>query len=259
MMEKMNDIPEIGDLVVVTVTKVEKFGAEVKLDEYKDLNGFIHIAEVANGWVRYIRDHLREGQKTVCKVLQIDSRRKSVDLSLKRVNEHQKREKISEWKNDQKAEKLMELVSASLKKSPEECMTEFGNELIEKYGSLYSAFEEAATEEEDFYKGTKAKWRNAFLKIATQNVQSPFVKIGGTIEMYSLESKGIEKIKNCLDIGEIADATIRYAGAPRYLLKVRDREYKSAEDKLKTIIQTISDNCKKSGVSFEFIRDSKDK
>ena len=258
-MEKMNDIPEIGDLVVVTVTKVEKFGAEVKLDEYKDLNGFIHIAEVANGWVRYIRDHLREGQKTVCKVLQIDSRRKSVDLSLKRVNEHQKREKISEWKNDQKAEKLMELVSASLKKSPEECMTEFGNELIEKYGSLYSAFEEAATEEEDFYKGTKAKWRSAFLKIATQNVQSPFVKIGGTIEMYSLESKGIEKIKNCLDIGEIADATIRYAGAPRYLLKVRDREYKSAEDKLKTIIQNISDNCKKSGVSFEFIRDSKDK
>lgn len=93
-MEKMNDIPEIGDLVVVTVTKVEKFGAEVKLDEYKDLNGFIHIAEVANGWVRYIRDHLREGQKTVCKVLQIDSRRKSVDLSLKRVNEHQKREKF---------------------------------------------------------------------------------------------------------------------------------------------------------------------
>ena len=77
--------------------------------------------------------------------------------------------------------------------------------------------------------------------------------------MYSLESKGIEKIKNCLDIGEIADATIRYAGAPRYLLKVRDREYKSAEDKLKTIIQNISDNCKKSGVSFEFIRDSKDK
>ncbi|MHB1439589.1 MAG: translation initiation factor IF-2 subunit alpha [Cuniculiplasma sp.] len=258
-MERINDVPEVGDLVVVTVTKVEKFGAEVKLDEYTNINGFIHIAEVANGWVRYIRDHLREGQKTVCKVLQVDSRRKSVDLSLKRVNEHQKREKISEWKNDQKAEKLMELVSSTLKKTPEECMKDFGDELVEKYGSLYSAFEEAATEEEDFYKGTRAKWRGAFVKIATQNVQSPFVKIGGTIEMYSLEPKGIDKIKECLDIKEVQDATIQYAGAPRYLLKVRDREYKSAEDKLKNIIQTISDNCKKNGVSFEFARDSKEK
>ncbi|MCL4323837.1 MAG: translation initiation factor IF-2 subunit alpha [Candidatus Thermoplasmatota archaeon] len=258
-MQKTNDIPEIGDLVVVTVTKVEKFGAEVKLDEYKGLNGFIHIAEVANGWVRYIRDHLREGQKTVCKVLQIDSRRKSVDLSLKRVNEHQKREKISEWKNDQKAEKLMELISVSLKKSPEECMIEFGNELVEKYGSLYSAFEEAATEEDDFYSGVRAKWRNAFLKTAMQNVQSPFVKIGGTKFFRDLTSRGIEKIKNCLDIGDVADVTIRYAGAPRYLLKVKEKEYKSAEDKLKNVIQTITDNCKKNGVSFEFIRDSKEK
>lgn len=79
------------------------------------------------------------------------------------------------------------------------------------------------------------------------------------MEIYSLESRGIEKIKNCLDIGDVADVTIRYAGAPRYLLKVKEKEYKSAEDKLKNVIQTITDNCKKNGVSFEFIRDSKEK
>jgi translation initiation factor 2 subunit 1 len=258
-METISESPEIGDLVVVTVVKVEKFGADVKLDEFKNFNGFIHITEVANGWVRYIRDHLREGQKTVCKVLQLDKRRKTVELSLKRVNEHQKREKISEWKNEQKAEKLLELVGVALKKSTQECMLEFGNELVEKYGSLYSAFEEASSEEEEFYKGTKAKWRTSFIKIAKQNVVSPFVKIGGTMEIYSLESRGIEKIKDCLNTGEIDDVTIQYAGAPRYLLKVRDREYKSAEEKLKNTLQSISENCKKSGVSFEFIRDSKEK
>ncbi len=252
-------IPEAGDLVVVTVTKVERFGAEVRLDEYPGVNGFIHIAEVASGWVKYIRDHLREGQKTVCKVLQVDSRKKSVDLSLKRVNEHQKRETISEWKDEQKAEKLLELVATSLKKTPEECMKEFGNQLVETYGSLYGAFEEASSEEEAFQSGSKAKWKTAFIKIAKNNVVSPFVKIGGIIEAYSLEPKGLLKIKESLDIGDVPDATVSYAGAPRYLLKIRDRDYKVAEETLKGILQKISDSCKGNGVTFEFTRDSKEK
>ncbi len=258
-MEKLNEVPEVGDLVVVSILKVEKFGAEVRLDEYPSVNGFIHIAEVANGWVRYIRDHLREGQKTVCKVLQVDNKKKTADLSLKRVNEHQKREKISEWKNQQKAEKLMELVATSLKKSPDQCMQEFGIELIQKYGTLYDAFEEASGEDEDFMPESKAKWKSTFVKIARQNVTSPFVKIGGIMEMYSLDSRGMEKIRESLEIGNVMDVTINYAGAPRYLLKVRDRDYKQAEEKLKTVIQTVSDNCKKNGIPFEFTRESREK
>lgn len=253
------DMPEVGDLVVVTITKVERFGAEARLDEFPKVNGFIHIAEVATGWVKYIRDHLREGQKTVCKVLQVDSRKGTADLSLKRVNEHQKREKISEWKDDQKAVKLMELVATSLKKTPEECMKEFGNNLVETYGSLYSAFEEASSEEESFMPGSKGKWKSAFIKIAKSNVVSPFVKIGGIIEAYSLSPKGILNIKECLNIGDIPDAKVTYAGAPRYLLKIRDKDYKVAEETLKNILQNISDNCKSKGVAFEFTRDSKER
>jgi Translation initiation factor 2, alpha subunit (eIF-2alpha) len=258
-MAERTDIPEAGDLVVVTITKVERFGAEARLDEFPQVNGFIHIAEVASGWVKYIRDHLREGQKTVCKVLQVDGRKRTVDLSLKRVNEHQKREKISEWKDDQKAEKLMELVAASIKKTPQECMKEFGNNLVETYGSLYGAFEEASSEEESFMTDSKAKWKSAFIKIAKSNVISSSVKIGGTIEAYSLSPQGILNLRDCLDVEGFPNTKITYAGAPRYLLKVRDKDYKVAEETLKNILQNIADNCKNKGVAFEFTRDSKEK
>ena len=88
--------PEVGEFVIVTVKTVKPYGAFVTLDEYDNKEGFIHIGEIAAGWIKYIRDYVREGQKLVCKVLRVDPGRGHIDLSLKRVNEHQRREKIQE-------------------------------------------------------------------------------------------------------------------------------------------------------------------
>src|SRR3989454_845138 len=108
--------PEEGELVVCTVNNVKNFGAFGTLDEYEGKEGFIHVAEVSSGWIKYIRDYVREGQKLVCKVLRVDREKGHIDLSLKAVNEHQKREKIQEWKNEQKAEKLLSIAAERLGK-----------------------------------------------------------------------------------------------------------------------------------------------
>jgi len=137
----LKELPEKGELVICTVTKAKGFGAFVELDEYPGTKGFIHIKEVAPGWVKNIRDHVREGQKIVCKVMDVDPSKGYVDLSLKRVNEHQKREKIQQWKNEQKAKKLLEMVGEKVGLSFDECLEKFGYELIKKFGSLYNAFD----------------------------------------------------------------------------------------------------------------------
>lgn len=248
------DLPEVGDLVVVTIKDVKGFGANVKLEEYEGKSGFIHIAEVATGWVKHIRDYLREGQKTVCKVLNVDESRGYVDLSLKRVNEHQKREKISEWKNEQKAEKLLEIVASQLKKTVDECYKEFASELEELYGTLYAAFEDASTNE-NWMPEKKGKWKTVFTKVARENVTLPFVKIGGYIEAYSLAPNGIELIKESLAQGIGENIEIRYAGAPRYRIYVTEKDYKAAEDLLKKSTQSILEYSKKKGVVAEFIRE----
>src|SRR3989449_524132 len=134
--------PDEGELVVCTVTNVKNFGAFVTLDEYENKEGFIHIAEVSSGWIKYIRDYVREGQKVVCKVLKVDPDKGHIDLSLKAVNEHQRREKIQEWKNEQKAENLLGIVATRLGKPVEACWEEFGYALLDSFGSLYRAFEE---------------------------------------------------------------------------------------------------------------------
>lgn len=141
---KRKEYPEEGEFIVGTVTKVQNYGAFVTLDEYQDREGFVHIAEIASGWVKRIRNHIKEKQKVVCKVMSVDESKGHVDLSLKRVNEHQKREKIKEWKNNKKAARLFEMLADQINKTIDECWDEFGSDLVQQYGSLYTAFEEAA-------------------------------------------------------------------------------------------------------------------
>ncbi len=83
--------PEIGDLVVATVTRVVDYGFYVKLDEYAGIEGLVHIQEISTTWVRNVRDHAREGQKLVLKVLRVNPQRNQIDLSLRRVTAEKSR------------------------------------------------------------------------------------------------------------------------------------------------------------------------
>ena len=75
----VKELPETGELVICTVSKAKGFGAFVELEEYPNKRGFIHIKEVASGWVKSIREYTREGQRIVCKVMDIDSSKGYVD------------------------------------------------------------------------------------------------------------------------------------------------------------------------------------
>ncbi len=249
------DYPEVGELVIATVKNIKPYGAFVTLDEYDGKEGFIHIGEVATGWIKYIRDYIREGQKVVCKVMRVDPERGHIDLSLKRVNEHQKREKIQQWKNEKKAEKLFEIVSQRLGKKVEECYEEFGIQLIEHYGSLYDAFEEAAINEDALEdEGFQGDWIEAFVEVAKENITPPYVKISGFIELTTSHPQGIEHIKKVLSNAEDEDVVITYVGAPKYRIQVKADSYKGAEEILSKVAGKIMKEIKKLGGEAEFHR-----
>src|SRR5574342_422316 len=140
-MVRLTEFPEEGELVVGTIREVKPFGAFASLDEFTGKEGFIHIAEVASGWVKYIRDHVREGQKVVCKVTKVDTSKGHIDLSLKQVNEHQRRDKIQAWKNEQRADKLLGIVATRAGMTFDDAVKLFVADLVATFGSLYAAFE----------------------------------------------------------------------------------------------------------------------
>jgi len=56
-------MPEQGEIILATVTKVMDHGAYVTLDEYDDVQGFLHISEIAPGWIRWIFAYFRNSTR----------------------------------------------------------------------------------------------------------------------------------------------------------------------------------------------------
>lgn len=248
--------PEEGELVVCTVVDVKDFAAFVTLDEYNGRRGLIPISEIARGWIKYIRDYIREGQKVVCKVLGVDPNRGHIDLSLKDVNEHQRREKIHEWKNEQKANKWVGFASEA---------TGVDREIIEEaiyreYGLLYPAFEEIVTTGGEAVDrlNLDEPVKESLVTIAHDNVKVPRVTITGLLDLMSPKPDGVNVIRRALRSAQpkIEDVEIDliYIGAPKYRIKVTAPDYKTAERAIEKAATAAVGVVERAGGSGKFIR-----
>jgi len=258
-MVRLSEFPDEGDLVVGTIKEVKPFGAFAALDEYPGKEGFIHIAEVASGWVKYIRDHVREGQKVVCKVLVVNPSKGHIDLSLKQVNEHQRREKIQEWKNEQRADKLLQIVAQRAGMTFDEAVKMFGADLVKTFGTVYQAFEEAAANSKVLdEEGFKGPWIPHFLDVARENIVLPRVKIAGILELTCPVEDGIEVLRNALIAAEGAgegSLQVHYVGAPKYRVEVEAGDYKAAEALMKGGVEAAIEIVKAAGGAGAYSRE----
>ncbi len=252
------DVPEEGEYVIGRVIEVKDFGATLNLLEYSDRKAFIHISEVASGWVKYIRDFIREGQMVVAKVTKVKEGSKVIDASVRQVSGHRKQEKIKDWKNEQRASKLLELVATKSKIKIEEFVSETKEDMIKSYGSLYSGFETSVVDQAEFKNEWKGKWVDNFIDIAIANVTPPYVSIGGKFELLSYDSNGVEKIKKALmkpsAVNEDTTLKIASNGSPSYRISVKAPNYKQAEEELKLAVDSVLKTIKTEGGNGTFER-----
>lgn len=248
--------PEEGELVVCNVTKVKDFVSFVTLDEYNDIEGLIPIAEIARGWIKHIRDHIREGQKVVCKVLHVDTQKGHIDLSLKDVNDHQRKEKIHEWKNENKAEKWIEFVAEASGTKKED----LEDVIYEEYGSLFPVFEDILIAQERTLERLNLgdKVATELIRIAEENVKIPKVTITGTLFLSSTQPDGVNVIRRALRSAQpdVEDVEIElvYLGAPQYRVKVTAPDYKLAEKTINKVAKQAIGVMERAGDFGEFKR-----
>ncbi|MFW5638267.1 MAG: translation initiation factor IF-2 subunit alpha [Methanoculleus sp.] len=251
--------PEEGELVVCTVVDVKDFAAFVTLDEYGGRRGLIPISEIARGWIKYIRDYIREGQKVVCKVLGVDPGRGHIDLSLKDVNEHQRREKIHEWKNEQKAAKWVMFAAEAV--GVDQRVVE--DAIYHEYGLLYPAFEDMVTTDGEAAGrlDLDERIRESLVSVARDNVKIPRVTITGYLEMVSPRPDGVNVIRRALRSAqpkiENVEIDLIYVGAPRYRIKVTAPDYKAAERAIEKASNAAIGVVERAGGSGKFIRRQK--
>ncbi len=77
----INDNYQVGQIVTGKVVQIKEYGAFVELEP--GLDGLVHISEVAHKRVTNIADELTVGQEVNAKILEIDTERKRISLSIK--------------------------------------------------------------------------------------------------------------------------------------------------------------------------------
>jgi translation initiation factor 2 subunit 1 len=228
--------PEVGDLVVATVTRVVDYGAYVKLDEYDGVEGLIHISEIASTYVRNIRVHVREGQKLVLKVLRVSTQRAQVDLSLRRVTGREKSDKMLEWKKVKKADSILKGAAEKLK-APEEEVSKVRTVIYDKFDNPFDAFEEAVDEGEEIFTklGISEEWSKALTEVARSKIRVEKAKVTGTVELTCTRTEGVEAIRQALKSAKKVKKSrgtsikVYTIGSPRYRFEVRSKEITDAQ------------------------------
>ena len=259
---KFSGYPEPGELVVGRVDEIEDFGVFVDLEEYEDKRGLVHVSEVASGWIKNIRDHVGVDERVVCKVLEVDEDAQQIDLSIKDVNDHQRSDKIQEWKSEQKAEKWMELAFGE--DMSDEQYSTVANALFGAFGSLYDGFEQAAIHGAEALEDTDLSDEDveAIVGTARENVSVPYVQVSGYVDLRAPGPGGVEDVREALTVaggnGEVPDEVdleVTYVGAPEYRIRVQAPSYKTAESELEAAAGRARETIESVGGTGEFHRD----
>jgi translation initiation factor 2 subunit 1 len=246
--------PQLDEFLVGTVKKIMPFGAVIALDEYGGLESFVHISEVSSGWVRNIREHLKEGQKVVVKTVFIDASKRQIDVSLKRVSEGEKKRKLEAFQSEKRAAKLFERTAAKLGKTMQAAMMEAGAPLQREYGSLWTAFEALAAGEEPKTPLPKA-WLAALKQTAGVEIKPKRARMRALVTAKSTAGDGVRRVKAVLEKiaatkTEGVATKIHYVSAPHYFFDVDAPDYKSAEKFLQKAAAAGEAAAKKEGVEF---------
>lgn len=239
--------PEVGELVMVTIKEIYPNSALVALDEYPGKKGMIHISEISTRWIKNIRDFIKEGQRWVAKVINVDPEKKHIALSIKRVSQSAKREKQKQWNNEVKAEKWLQMIAKELGKDPARIYEDIGFLLQRKFDLMYNAFETAHKEGKEalIREGVPKEWAEGIEKIAKQYIKEKEVEITRFLEIKCLHGRGVEFIKKALNENMPKNAVVKYISSPKYYISIKGKDYKECEKEIANFVTKVNEELSK--------------
>ncbi len=273
MVRSRTNFPKQGEFVVAKVKEVQHQYVYVDLFNYDGLaseecaRGMIHISEISSRWIKNIRNHVRIGQRVVLRVLRVDEMKGHVDLSLKRVNSAQRKNRVKEWKYATKYEILLQfLVEETSKMTLDEAYDLIGFPILDMHLTYQETIEELKENGPEILKKINTiseEVKEKFLQIIEENVKISTVSIIGKIKLIFTNENGIELIKEVLSEAkkvinnqkETRKLVIVYIGAPFYRIEIVSKNYLDAENILSKVLSIIEEKVKEYEGLFEFIRD----
>lgn len=274
MPKSRNDFPNEGDFVVGRVENIQNQYVYVELLDYDGLpsedhaKGMIHISEISSRWVKNIRNFFREGQRMVLRTTRVDPSKGHVDLSLRRTNAAQRKNKMKEWKYAVKIENLLQFLCNEYEDlTLEDAYQKIGFPVLGHFNDNYQeTIEELKENGEEILEhltDISEDMRETFLKIVNENVEISTVNIVGKIKLRFDHSNGVDLVKETLietknvleNPKETRNLEISYIAAPHYRVEIVSKDYLDAENILSDALEVVEEKADKYNALYEFSRE----
>ena len=242
------ELPRKNDFVIGVVSKITSHGIYVKLKEYETVESYCHISEIAGTWIRNIRNFVRIDQQVVAKVLRVQSDTGQVDISLKRVSDQIKKDKISEFKRQNAAVVMVNLVAEKSEKSEDEIRTLIEDKFIDTYGSMFNGFEELTFVGLSALEGMEIDENLATImhEVAEISIQISIVSITADMGIRSFAPDGVVQVKKLLyTVQKVIEkypdiiSELTTIGAPMYRLYLQGKTVMEVNDVYDRIVKTL--------------------
>ncbi len=240
---RKNGHPGEGEFVLCEVENISRNSVFVSLVEYLGYRGIIPIYEVAPGRIRNIRKYVKEGKVIVCKVLNVDPLRKHVTVSLRRVSERETKNKISWLKQEQDAEKVLEVVSERTGFDLKELFVTLTKALPEKYENLFDFFQDVSSEDIAFKSNLPKEVELEVLKTVRERIKPREIVMSADFTLTSTLPDGLEVLKGLFTTlkSKYSDQNVhfQYSGGGKYTVRIITKDVKHANSILKNILSDI--------------------
>jgi translation initiation factor 2 alpha subunit (eIF-2alpha) len=238
---------EEGQIVLCNVTKIMGTVVFVQIEDY-NLEGTLTFAEIFPGKIRNIRDFVFPGKKIVCKVLNIKP--EVIEVSLRRVKVNEKNEFNDKYKKERNYTALLKTIIG-------ENFQDIINKIKEKELSLVD-FLDNSKEKPELLSNYLSKEQAQKLVTILKEKKSKETIISKRFSLSSKLSNAMPLIKSIINEAskEIKEGLeVSYLAAGKYLIRVRTKDLKLADQQIRKMLESIETQAKKKGCEFNEEKD----
>lgn len=254
------EYPEVKDLVVVLIKKVEEVGAYVNLIEYGGIDGMILLKELSRRRIRNIQSFIKVGRCEVVSVVCIDMKKGYIDLSKKNVTQKEIMECEENFMKSKAVHSVIIAVSEKLSIDPKTIYKSFGWPLYKIYGHAFNGFKEIIENEETVFekihlslekdvKTLDQKIRKELIDLIKQRYTPKKLKIRCDIELTCFSKEGINAIKEALktaeDSSEETKIQAKLIAPPLYVLSLQTTNRKEGLELMENALTLIKEKINK--------------
>uniref|UniRef100_A0A7S1R0L7 S1 motif domain-containing protein n=1 Tax=Neobodo designis TaxID=312471 RepID=A0A7S1R0L7_NEODS len=243
-----NEMPAIGDVVMVKVEKMTDTSCYVRLLEYNNIEGMIPYTELSRRRIRSISQLAKVGRLQIAVVIRLDAEKKYIDLSKKQVTAEERRQCEERFRKSKTVASIMCYTAIETKIPVLDVMKAIAWPLYKSHGNAYDALKQAVQNPDQIFGPLKldAALHEKIVSIVQIKLKAEVLKLQADVNVTCFTAEGVDAIRDVLLLGQAAGqregspiVTVNVQAPPTYAIHTTTEDKEAGVAMLQECIEVM--------------------